>query len=80
MINAMAWECRYGLMVPSTRATGRTTRPTVMGSFGTLMAIYVAICVGSLDEGDWVDDKANGHGTYTHINGANYVGQWKEDL
>lgn len=80
MINAMAMECRYGLMEPSMRATGRTTRPTVMGSFGMLMAIYVFISDTSLDEGNWTDDKANGNGTYTHINGANYVGEWKEDL
>jgi len=34
---------------------------------------------GDIYEGDWLDDKANGKGTYTHANGAKYVGQWKDD-
>ena len=31
-------------------------------------------------EGEWVCDKANGYGVYTHINGAKYEGLWKDDL
>jgi len=30
--------------------------------------------------GQWADDKANGYGTYLHMNGAKYDGQWKDDL
>jgi hypothetical protein len=26
-----------------------------------------------------LEDKANGRGTYTHANGAKYVGEWKDD-
>jgi hypothetical protein len=26
-----------------------------------------------------LNDKANGYGTYTHSNGAKYVGEWKDD-
>ena len=33
----------------------------------------VASCIMRLD------DKANGDGTYTHANGAKYVGQWRDD-
>ncbi len=31
-------------------------------------------------EGDWANDKANGTGTYIHVNGALYQGQLKDDL
>ena len=34
---------------------------------------------GDIYEGDWIDDKANGTGTYTHANGAKYVGAWCDD-
>jgi hypothetical protein len=27
----------------------------------------------------WLNDKAHGHGTYKHANGATYVGEWFED-
>ena len=37
----MAWVFRSGQTEPSMKATGRTTRPTVMESFGMLMGIYV---------------------------------------
>ena len=30
--------------------------------------------------GQWKDDKANGYGTYIHVNGAKYEGEWKDDL
>jgi hypothetical protein len=29
--------------------------------------------------GDWKDDMAEGEGTFTHFNGATYVGQWFKD-
>ena len=28
----------------------------------------------NLDEGEWLEDKANGYGIYTHIDGAKYEG------
>jgi hypothetical protein len=28
----------------------------------------------------WVNDKANGQGTYTHSNGAKFTGSWRDDL
>jgi hypothetical protein len=31
-------------------------------------------------DGEWQDDKANGYGVYTHVNGAKYEGHWKDDL
>ena len=31
-------------------------------------------------EGEWIDDKAEGYGVYTHANGSNYEGYWKADL
>ena len=34
---------------------------------------------GDIYEGEWLDDKANGKGTYYHINGAKYEGEWKDD-
>jgi hypothetical protein len=34
----------------------------------------------SIDEGEWLDDKANGYGVYLHVNGAKYDGYWKNDL
>ena len=30
-------------------------------------------------EGEWLDDKANGKGKYTHIDGTTYDGEWKND-
>jgi hypothetical protein len=27
-----------------------------------------------------MDDKANGYGIYTHVNGAKYEGYWRDDL
>lgn len=30
-------------------------------------------------EGQWLNDKANGYGTYTHYNGTVYEGYWKND-
>lgn len=29
---------------------------------------------GDIYEGNWENDKANGYGTYTHVNGAKYCG------
>lgn len=29
---------------------------------------------GDIYEGEWLEDKANGKGTYTHVNGARYEG------
>ena len=29
---------------------------------------------GDIYEGEWLNDKASGKGTYTHSNGAKYVG------
>ena len=34
---------------------------------------------GDLYEGDWVNDKQEGQGTYTWKNGSKYVGSWKDD-
>ena len=34
---------------------------------------------GDIYEGEWVNDKAEGHGIYQHQDGAKYIGQWKED-
>ncbi len=35
---------------------------------------------GDVYEGEWVDDKAHGKGTYTHGNGGSkYIGDWLED-
>jgi len=34
---------------------------------------------GDVYEGDWVNDKAQGRGTYEHMDGAKYVGEWRED-
>ena len=31
-------------------------------------------------DGEWANDKANGHGEYRHQNGARYVGFWRDDL
>jgi len=35
---------------------------------------------GDIFEGEWQGDKANGYGTYIHVNGARYEGLWKDDL
>ena len=34
---------------------------------------------GDVYEGDWLDDKAHGHGVYCHLDGAKYEGNWQED-
>lgn len=34
---------------------------------------------GDVYEGEWKDDKANGHGIYTHAEGSRYEGQWLDD-
>lgn len=34
---------------------------------------------GDRFEGEWKDDRKNGHGTYTTADGARYVGEWKDD-
>jgi len=34
---------------------------------------------GDIYEGQWVNDKAEGQGTYSHANGAFYEGQWLDD-
>ena len=34
---------------------------------------------GSKYEGEWLNDKAHGKGTYQTIYGAKYAGDWKED-
>lgn len=34
---------------------------------------------GDVYEGEWVNDKAEGHGTYSHANGAFYEGSWLDD-
>ena len=44
------------------------------------MEICVFIISIIKDEGDWKDDKANGYGVYTHVNGAKYEGYWVDDL
>lgn len=31
-------------------------------------------------EGEWLDDKTNGYGTYINVNGGKIVGHWKDDL
>jgi cell division septation protein DedD len=33
---------------------------------------------GSEYDGEWKDDKTNGHGTYAYADGGEYVGQWKK--
>ena len=38
------------------------------------MEICVILLNKKIDEGDWKDDKANGYGVYTHVNGAKYEG------
>ena len=30
--------------------------------------------------GLWKEDKANGYGTYFHVNGSKYEGYWRNDL
>lgn len=35
---------------------------------------------GDYYEGDFVDDRIEGFGTYTNINGSIYIGNWKNDL
>ena len=30
-------------------------------------------------DGDWKDNKAHGKGSYTHADGAKYIGDWKDD-
>lgn len=35
--------------------------------------------VGDVYEGSWLNDKAHGHGTYTHTDGTRYVGEWADD-
>lgn len=35
---------------------------------------------GDIYDGDWLDDMANGTGTYIHSGGAKYDGEWKNDL
>lgn len=34
---------------------------------------------GDIYDGDWIDDKAHGMGTYSHSNGAFYNGEWEDD-
>jgi hypothetical protein len=34
---------------------------------------------GDVYEGNWIEDKAHGYGTYTHLDGAIYKGEWYED-
>ncbi len=34
---------------------------------------------GDIYEGEWVNDKAHGIGTYIHKDGSNYEGQWYKD-
>jgi hypothetical protein len=34
---------------------------------------------GDIYEGQWVNDKAEGKGTYSHANGAYYEGDWIDD-
>ena len=35
---------------------------------------------GDVYNGEWLNDKANGKGKYIHLSGANYEGDWKDDL
>jgi hypothetical protein len=35
---------------------------------------------GDVYDGFWANDKANGYGVYKHVNGAQYEGEWKDDL
>ena len=34
---------------------------------------------GDKYEGYWIEDKAEGKGTYTHYNGSRYSGYWLDD-
>jgi hypothetical protein len=34
---------------------------------------------GHIYEGQWINDKAHGKGTYSHANGAYYNGNWIDD-
>ena len=34
---------------------------------------------GDIYEGYWINDKAQGKGTYSHANGAYYHGDWVDD-
>lgn len=29
--------------------------------------------------GQWLNDRANGHGIYEHTDGAKYIGGWQDD-
>ena len=31
-------------------------------------------------DGEWVDDRAQGYGTYHHVDGTKYEGEWLGDL
>lgn len=35
---------------------------------------------GDVYDGEWKNDKANGKGTYVHVNGAKYEGEVKGSL
>ena len=67
-------------MVPNMKVNGKIIRHVAKGFFTIAMEIYVLTFNNFLDNGMWKDDKANGYGIYTHLNGSRYEGEWLDDL
>ena len=66
----------YGQMVHVMKEHGGKTKLMGEESFGMLMGISLMVRLSGLwvPVGEWRDDKANGFGVYTHVNGAKYEG------
>jgi hypothetical protein len=71
---------KYGQMALDMKDHGKMIKQREKENSYTLMETFskvhrvLFICIG-----EWKDDKANGYGIYTHINGAKYEGNWQND-
>ena len=72
---------RSGQMELYIKVNGKKIKPQERANFFMLMGIFMMVFnFSNKSLGEWLDDKANGYGVYTHVNGAKYEGYWKDDL
>ena len=85
----MELEFKVGQMVQNIKVPGKMIKQMEKADLFMQMAMFMKVSFlilffksnlnWVLNLGEWQDDKAHGFGTYTHMDGAKYVGYWRED-
>ena len=76
----MAMVCKHGKTARNMRDNGFKIKLMVKENSSKQMVIYLRVGIIHKCKGDWINDKANGFGTYTYFNGAKYEGYWEDDI